>query len=706
MMKKCFFVTDLILVATMLILAVHYWWAVTFPIIHLIVCIYPLLLRMTIGLRRQWGFSYLSTLLLFLVISLPMLGDMAWLDYASEKLIKAPIMLWQGLGQGDVDYQLASKTGKEYGYLLKNVIVFWIWWLPIIMLLGKTLFKVIKERIFHKPNQGLNLRKILGGDSLSIRELKPDWSCQTLWHNKEGRMILFVTLVFLLASIMGYDLNYLPSFMGVMILPIASYLLWCKYLAKIKGKPMEMIMMLAGSLFLWMAQYETHEARVLFLLAGTLCHLCGWGYLCHRTHQMRYVVSMVLLGSSLTFLSMGYNPLSCIQAKRLYRMNCSAYSSGVMYVKSSQGMGIRDRYGMILPAIYEDIIPLDTDNKPYVKVIKNGQEAFYDYYLHEWIAPKLTICPQWQEKAEALLKITLEESKSQQVQAIVMDARTGFLRVMATIGSLPIEETYKNPWEITYDSELIQPFTMLAAINTGKVSLKDSTDTEKYGVTTFGEGLKHHSHIAIYHAAKKAFGDDKEKLLDMLKGYGYDQPLMLKDKNLNNMVDIKGKGQILPKGISLFDLSNGHGLEITPLQIVRMYSLLALEGSTVNPILYRTQSPIFPNMVEYCEGIPLINSILTYQNWSIPMQKMSPPLTKLIGYASNTPLKQGSNEKGNEEKVVSFCGIFAKGKEIYVIFAMLRGHSQDTKISNLAGIVQPLADYICQEDQQRTNVKQ
>ena len=161
---------------------------------------------------------------------------------------------------------------------------------------------------------------------------------------------------------------------------------------------------------------------------------------------------------------------------------------------------------------------------------------------------------------------------------------------------------------------------------------------------------------------------------------------------------IKGKSEKLPKGITLFDISNGHGLEITPLQIVRMYSLLALKYSTVNPILYRTQGPIFPNMVENCEGVSLINSILTNQNWSISIQKISVRLTKLIGYATNTPLKQGNKEKGDGENAVSFCGIFAKGKELYVIFAMLQGHRQCTKISHLKGITQPLVGYICQED--------
>lgn len=98
MMKKCLYVTDLTVVAAVLILAIHYSWMATYPIIHLIVCIYPLLLRMTIGLRKLWGCSYLSTLLMFLVVSLPMIGNMTWIDYASEKLIKAPMLLWQGLG--------------------------------------------------------------------------------------------------------------------------------------------------------------------------------------------------------------------------------------------------------------------------------------------------------------------------------------------------------------------------------------------------------------------------------------------------------------------------------------------------------------------------------------------------------------------------------------------------------------------------------
>ena len=103
-------------------------------------------------------------------------------------------------------------------------------------------------------------------------------------------------------------------------------------------------------------------------------------------------------------------------------------------------------------------------------------------------------------------------------------------------------------------------------------------------------------------------------------------------------------------------------------------------------------------MVENCEGVSLINSILTNQNWSISIQKMSVRLTKLIGYATNTPLKQGNKEKGDGENAVSFCGIFAKGKELYVIFAMLQGHRQCTKISHLKGITQPLVGYICQED--------
>ena len=190
MMKKCLYVTDLTVVAAVLILAIHYRWMATYPIIHLIVCIYPLLLRMTIGLRKLWGCSYLSTLLMFLVVSLPMIGNITWIDYASEKLIKAPMLLWQGLGYGDIDYQLISKMGNEYGSLLKNTIVFWIWGIPISMLIGETIFKEIKKRFLPKPSQDISLRKILGGDSLPIRELKPDWSCKILWYSKEGKITI------------------------------------------------------------------------------------------------------------------------------------------------------------------------------------------------------------------------------------------------------------------------------------------------------------------------------------------------------------------------------------------------------------------------------------------------------------------------------------------------------------------------------------
>ena len=86
-------------------------------------------------------------------------------------------------------------------------------------------------------------------------------------------------------------------------------------------------------------------------------------------------------------LSLGYNPYSAMEASRSgdefvgYRHG----EKGLMWVRSSKGFGLRDRYGIIIPAQYTQIEFLD-NMKPYVKVKEGTNEwGLYDIERKEYI---------------------------------------------------------------------------------------------------------------------------------------------------------------------------------------------------------------------------------------------------------------------------------------------------------------------------------
>lgn len=84
--------------------------------------------------------------------------------------------------------------------------------------------------------------------------------------------------------------------------------------------------------------------------------------------------------------SLGYNPYSVFEAGRTRSFKTDLGSTrGLLYVQSADNVGLRDRYGVILPVKYE-LVELLTPSKPYCKVMKDGKWQIYDIERHELVS--------------------------------------------------------------------------------------------------------------------------------------------------------------------------------------------------------------------------------------------------------------------------------------------------------------------------------
>ena len=94
----------------------------------------------------------------------------------------------------------------------------------------------------------------------------------------------------------------------------------------------------------------------------------------------------LVIGLFVPIFCIGYNPYSCLQESRLGACKDYKYSpNGLLYVESEKGMGIRDRYEMILPAEFDQISILDPE-MPYFKVkTKDDVWQVYDIERKQFV---------------------------------------------------------------------------------------------------------------------------------------------------------------------------------------------------------------------------------------------------------------------------------------------------------------------------------
>lgn len=185
-----------------------------------------------------------------------------------------------------------------------------------------------------------------------------------------------------------------------------------------------------------------------------------------------------------------------------------------------------------------------------------------------------TIDSTLQVKATSILENKLSELYAISGQAIVMEVQTGHIKAMVELERK--DSANYQPCENfsqTYESALIQPISILAALETGKIKLTDTVDVGDgiyickgdtikdhnwhrggYGKITIKQGLASSSEIAVYKAMEMAFNGYTQTYYNQLKKIGIsnlDTPLQMLTaynsiaNNRNNQANIDSLKQAL-----------------------------------------------------------------------------------------------------------------------------------------------------------------
>lgn len=172
------------------------------------------------------------------------------------------------------------------------------------------------------------------------------------------------------------------------------------------------------------------------------------------------------------------------------------------------------------------------------------------------------------------LKNKLSELNALSGQAIVMEAQTGNIKAMVGLERKDSADYQScENFSQAYESALMQPISILAALETGKVKLADTVDVGDgiyickgdtikdhnwhrggYGKITIKQGLASSSDIAVYKAMETAFNGYTQAYYDQLKDMrisNLDTPLQILTtynsiaNNKNNQANIDSLKQAL-----------------------------------------------------------------------------------------------------------------------------------------------------------------
>lgn len=168
---------------------------------------------------------------------------------------------------------------------------------------------------------------------------------------------------------------------AVVALPAVCYAIF-NYACSRRPVYREIALVVLGSMTFWLAQYTTNMFRVLLLILSLGLMGIAVGMFVNATQRKWKGLALFLLAAFVVPISsIGYNPYSVMDASRMgddfvgYHLGYK----GLLRVRGRDGLGLRDRYGIVIPAQYGAITFLD-EMKPYAKVSDNKQWKGWDLY--------------------------------------------------------------------------------------------------------------------------------------------------------------------------------------------------------------------------------------------------------------------------------------------------------------------------------------
>ena len=319
-----------------------------------------------------------------------------------------------------------------------------------------------------------------------------------------------------------------------------------------------------------------------------------------------------------------------------------------------------------------------------------------------------TIDSTLQVKVTSILENKLSELNALSGQTIIMEVQTGHIKAM--VGLESTDSANYQPCENfsqAYESALIHPISILAALETGKVKLADTVDVGNgsysiqdrelkdhnwhrggYGEISIKQGLASSSNIAVYKTMEKAFGDDAQAYFNLLNNMSYGKP-----DSIAGIANLKPAYFVTPKDSGWSDTAFawfciGYNQTITPIQMLTFYNAIANSGKMVQPQLYKDSTTVINPQIASQANIDSLKQALEYVVTDGLGQPTKSDKIQIAGETGTVQLENGNY-------IVEFCGYFPANAPQYSIIVSIHKDGLPASGGLMAGdVFKQITEYI------------
>ena len=319
-----------------------------------------------------------------------------------------------------------------------------------------------------------------------------------------------------------------------------------------------------------------------------------------------------------------------------------------------------------------------------------------------------TIDSTLQVKVTSILENKLSELNALSGQTIIMEVQTGHIKAM--VGLESTDSANYQPCENfsqAYESALIHPISILAALETGKVKLADTVDVGNgsysiqdrelkdhnwhrggYGEISIKQGLASSSNIAVYKTMEKTFGDDAQAYFNLLNKVNYGKP-----NSIAGIANLKPAYFVTPKDSGWSDTAFawfciGYNQTITPIQMLTFYNAIANSGKMVQPQLYKDSTTVINPQIVSQANIDSLKQALEYVVTDGLGQPTKSDKIQIAGETGTVQLENGNY-------IVEFCGYFPTNVPQYSIIVSIHKERLPASGGLMAGdVFKQITEYI------------
>ena len=319
-----------------------------------------------------------------------------------------------------------------------------------------------------------------------------------------------------------------------------------------------------------------------------------------------------------------------------------------------------------------------------------------------------TIDSTLQVKVTSILENKLSELNALSGQTIIMEVQTGHIKAM--VGLESTDSANYQPCENfsqAYESALIHPISILAALETGKVKLADTVDVGNgsysiqdrelkdhnwhrggYGEISIKQGLASSSNIAVYKTMEKAFGNNAQAYFNLLNNMSYGKP-----DSIAGIANLKPAYSVTPKDSGWSDTAFawfciGYNQTITPIQMLTFYNAIANSGKMVQPQLYKDSTTVINPQIASQANIDSLKQALEYVVTDGLGQPAKSDKIQIAGETGTVQLENGNY-------IVEFCGYFPANAPQYSIIVSIHKDGLPASGGLMAGdVFKQITEYI------------